>query len=38
MAMPAKYIHAGNFTAYLDMALLENKSSPTTGYALLKLH
>lgn len=38
MAMPKKYIHAGNLTAYLDMALIENKSSPTTGYALLKLH
>lgn len=34
----AKYIHAGNLTAYLDMALIENKSSSTAGYALLKLH
>lgn len=33
-----KYIHAGNLTEYLDMALIKNKSSPTTGYALLKLH
>lgn len=33
----AKYIRAGNLTAYLDMALIENKSSPTAGYALLKL-
>ena len=36
--MLTKYIHAGNLTAYLDMELIENKSSPTAGYALLKLH
>ena len=34
----AKYILAGNLTAYLDMALIENRPSPTAGYALLKLH
>lgn len=33
-----KYIRIDNLTSYLDMALIENKSSPTTGYALLKLH
>lgn len=36
--MLTKYINTGNSTAYLDMALIENKSSPTAGYALLKLH
>ena len=34
----ARYIHPGNLIMYLDMALIENKSSPTAGYALLKLH
>lgn len=29
--MLTKYINAGNLTAYLDVALIENKSSPTTG-------
>ena len=34
----ARYIHTGNLIMYLDMELIENKSSPTAGYALLKLH
>lgn len=34
----ARYIHTGNLIMYLNMALIENKYSPTAGYALLKLH